>query len=123
MRRPSRIVIIWLFLLFLPTILLAQSSTTGYANLNRKPDAGYYLTPGHILKFWFEEEYSVAEGTSLTYRVLDSANKVIANPSSLTVKQGYNQFDLDVSGLSPSYYLLEVSNAKAEKWYLRFKVE
>jgi hypothetical protein len=123
MRRPSRIVIIWLFFLFLPTILLSQSLTPGYANLSRKPDAGYYLASGRILKFWFEEEYSVAEGTSLTYKILDSTNKVVANPSSLTVKQGYNQFDLNVTALSPAYYLLEVSNAKNEKWYLRFKVE
>ena len=42
--------------------------------------------------------------------------------ASLTVENGDNRENIDVGTLAPGYYIIELSNVKNEKWYLRFQI-
>lgn len=111
-----------LFCVFTFTFESYSQSPSTFASLSRKLDAGYYTPANGTLRFLFEEEYSVAEGTPLSYKILDALNKPVTNPTVVTVERGINKCEVNVSSLTPGYYIMEVSNAKNEKWYLRFKV-
>jgi len=100
----------------------SQESPAGYASLLKKLNAGYVIPSGGSIRFWFEEEYSVAGNALLSYKILDAVNREVSGLPALAVQRGYNNFSIDVSAFSPGFYVLEVSNAKNEKWYLRFKV-
>ena len=95
-----------------------------YAELKKKPDGGYMKVIDGRLRFKYVEEYPDEDG-SLDYIIFDNLHEdVTANSGNLTpgtVSFGDNRFSLDVSGLPPGYYLLEVANEKNERNYLRFK--
>jgi hypothetical protein len=99
---------------------VASSVPPSYVSLKKKLDGGYYYPINNTIYFLFEEEYSTG-ASSLAYRVLDLRNNVQSGLTNLGIGQGVNKLQLNVGSLLAGYYVLEVSNAKSEKWYLRFK--
>jgi hypothetical protein len=93
-----------------------------YPLVKKKLDAGYYHTVRCHLKFKYDEEYNDADG-SLAYKIYDNANQLVYSNINFAVpiSYGINLCDVDLGLLSTGYYVLEVTNQKEEKWYLRFK--
>ncbi len=100
-----------------------------YATVKRKLDGGFYETNNHSIYFRFDDEYN-DQNHSLSYKVYNSANTNVAptlisntNNSALSY-YGDNRFRLDLytssGALSSGYYILEVTNEKNEKFFLRF---
>lgn len=102
-----------------------------YSMLSKTLDGGYFNTDGFELYFGFTEEYKDGDG-ALSYRVIDlSDNSIVTllgNPNnSPAVNYGDNHYRIDLydssnAPLASGYYILEVTNEKNEKWYLRFKI-
>lgn len=97
-----------------------------YFNLSRKNKGEFYLVSDDVLRFKYFEEYfvgtSVDEFGDLEYKIyalptLDQQQGLAVLP----VAYGENKYDLDISVITDGYYLMEVSNDKNEKWYLRFR--
>lgn len=83
-----------------------------------------YLTH---LYFYYDEEYATADA-GLNYKVYkaDAPLVPVLNHTiqPLTeIEYGDNRYTLDVSDLQAGVYVLEITNNKSEKFYLRFKVE
>ncbi len=96
----------------------------GYAILDRKLNAGFYLTVKQHLWFQYNEEYS---NTSVLNAVVYGENQTVVHtiPSQTITKVGANYYDLDLTTLLPvlnpnKFYVLEVTNSKNEKFLLRF---
>lgn len=92
-----------------------------YVKLQKKLDGSCYISTGNKLYFTLDNEYSV---TGLNYAVYDY--KRITYPSlpitSTTMNNGDNRYTLTVTTLpTTAFYVLEVTNQKKEKLYLRFK--
>jgi len=116
-----------------PFALIYKQITGGYAELKRKLDGGYFIVPKGTLYFKFDDEYN-SGSPHLTYQLyngsrqdlsasLISYDPVSSNPVTI---YGDNRFGLDMStsggALSSGYYVLEVTNEKSEKRYLRVKM-
>lgn len=102
-----------------------------YATLSKTPGGGYYTTDGSVLYFGFAEEYNDANSKlSFSVRKLSNDASVSLLGSSANTPAntyGYNRFKIDLydntnTPLASGYYMLEVTNDKNEKWYLRFKI-
>lgn len=114
-----------------PLTIAYQKVNKSYAVLSKTPAGGYYTTDGAVLSFGFDEEYKDANNL-LTYSVTristDRSVTLINNSFNLaSVSYGNNLYKIDLydSGNTPlasGYYMLEVTNEKNEKWYLRFKI-
>lgn len=103
-----------------------------YAVLQKSlPTGGYHTTDGYVLYFSFEEEYD-DQDDDLTFTVTrlstDRAVTVLTTPANNpAVYYGNNRYKLDLydtnnTPLATGYYMLEVTNEKNEKAYLRFKI-
>lgn len=97
-----------------------------YAELSSKKENKSYEMKEEKLCFRFLEEYRVPGSAVLSYRILDLQNNTYLNTQGLPglpVKNGNNMLIMDLSSLgltAGDYYLLEVSNIKREKSYLKF---
>lgn len=85
-----------------------------------KPYMGY-------LYFYYDEEY-IPSGQGLNYKVYKDNNPLttVLDPviQPLTeIEYGDNRYVLKTTSLSVGFYVLEITNNKQEKFYLRFKVE
>lgn len=98
------------------------ASTLAYVGLKRKLTGGYYqvVSGEDVLRVKYDEEYMDEDG-NLNFNIKNNAGSIQTIPSE-TVVYGDNRLDLDVSGLSAGYYILEVENDKNESFYLRFKI-
>jgi len=116
-----------------PFALIYKQITGGYAELKRKLDGGYFIVPKGTLYFKFDDEYN-SGSPHLTYQLYNgsrqdlSASLISYDPASsnpVTI-YGDNRFGLDMAtsggALSSGYYVLEVTNEKSEKRYLRVKM-
>lgn len=79
------------------------------------------------LYFYYDEEYATSDA-GLNYKVYkaDAPLVPVLNHTiqPLTeIEYGDNRYTLDVSDLQAGVYVLEITNNKSEKFYLRFKVE
>ncbi len=99
-----------------------------YAHLERKLDGSTIHTIGKQLGFRFWEEYSVTE-VPLEYRIIDpiSNNEVYNNADGSAAPQelvSYGTQNITFNfcdfPLPSGIYVLEVTNSKRERWYLRF---
>jgi hypothetical protein len=114
-------------------IVIGQSKGkyNGYARLNRKLDGQVYEAKGASVYFSFDDEYN-DQNHYLKYKVYnaihaDVAPTLISNSNNAPLSYyGDNRFRLDLytnSGvLTAGYYILEVTNEKNEKFYLRFRL-
>lgn len=101
-----------------------------YLDLKRQVDGSFYPARLNTLGFRYMEEYLPASGT-LNYRILDRNNEDVFVTNSVTQPDvfrlvGDNKCEIDLSthrSILPSgYYILEVTNDKNEKRYMRFRL-
>lgn len=91
-----------------------------FAKLEKKLTGVNYKPIQNKFYFYFEEDYS---GSSvLDYKVLNSSRQVILSNSAtlLTKEYGDNRYNLNVGTIPTGSYILEITNEKNEKFYLRF---
>lgn len=104
-----------------------------YAILAKNIDGGFYdittaRNPNYAgkLNFKFDDEY-VANGNTLDYKVYNMNRQLILTIPSLSVAYKDNRYSINLAALAPfnsnlnSYYVLEVTDKKGEKTFLRFK--
>jgi hypothetical protein len=102
-----------------------------YAVLKKEIDAGFFdLTParnpiyGSVLNFLFEEEY-INNGVNLQYRILRMDRTLVSGIPTQSVAYKENRYSINLSSLGLSatnaFYILEATDKKGEKSYLRFK--
>lgn len=98
-----------------------------YAKLERQLTGTKYKVYLNKFYFFYDEEY--ASTASLSYKVYDKNNTVVLSTSTQVLTQtvgavnreyGDNRYSLDVNSIDPGAYILEVTNEKGEKFYLRF---
>lgn len=114
-----------------PITICYAAVSKSYATMGRTPGAGFHTTDGNVLYFSFEEEYKDANGL-LSYSIIslstDRPVTLTANGlNTAAVAYGNNRYRIDLydntnTPLASGYYMLEVTNDKNEKWYLRFKI-
>lgn len=94
-----------------------------YIEPKRELEGGYYVLPDdNVLRFEFYEEYAL--GSNLSFKIWDSNGDDITDFYGLILSEVYgdNRLDLTIpTGVSPGFYILEITNDKGENWYLRFK--
>jgi hypothetical protein len=103
----------------------------GYSELKKDLDGDYFNVLNNQLWFKYIEKYS--DGGVLNYQIYDYArNKMVSAASLTSPKVGANFYQLDLKTITSfnakdftkeenTYYILEVLNAKGEKFQLRFK--
>jgi hypothetical protein len=114
-----------------PFVIAQYKNTQPYVVLKRKLDGGFYTTTKSTIRYKFDDEYNNSGNAVLTYKVYDATNSniqptLVTTPNNNPVPvYGDNRFTLDLfsqsTTLASGYYILEVTNDKAEKWYLRIK--
>ncbi len=97
-----------------------------YVTLRNKTESGIYYVSDNKLYFKFEEEYN---NSKLVFSVFDEKHNDVTGAikddnkkTSQSLGQGTNLYSLDVSKIKDhsQTYILEVINAKSEKFYLKF---
>jgi hypothetical protein len=110
-------------------VTIGSKTNRSYAMLKAQLDGGYYRAKNERLYFKYDGEYNSG---SLNYKVYNSSHQVISNGCPFNPIQkiyGDNRYILNFSlsgctGFSTNkMYILEVTNEKNEKFYLRFKYE
>lgn len=91
-----------------------------YAKLEKTLRGVNYPTCTNQLYFYYEEEYTAS--TTLKYSIRNAMNQEVLSSTTipLTKEYGDNRYELAVSSLFPGTYILEVTNEKNERFYLRF---
>lgn len=97
---------------------IVKPTNVQYGVLKKQLDGGYVQAVGNNLYFQYNEEYGTT-GT-VSYKIYDQSNTVVLSNNNVTKQYGDNRYPVNVSGLT-GFYVLEVTNVKNEKWYLRFK--
>jgi len=114
-------------------IAVSKPAYRGYATLKKKLDGNYYQA-SNSLWFKFDDEYNESSSVliqPLNYRVIETntnadVSLILSSRNLQSAIYGDNRFRLDLydsnnQPLAAGYYVLEVTNEKGEKWYLRFK--
>lgn len=100
-----------------------------YAELKRSLDAGYYPARAHKVRFRYDEDYQPLNG-ELKFKIYNKQQVEVLSANnisiSLNIKAGDNKLELDLSPhvavFTAGFYVLEVTNDKNEKRFLRFKL-
>jgi hypothetical protein len=114
---------VWQFTIAKNDIKPDSANTPGsFAILKKKVDAGFYQAYEQ-LNFMFEGEYVAGK---LHFKLFnDNGEDITPKKLKLSEKYGDNRYSIDlrqVTEISNSqFYTLEVTNAKDEKFYLRFQ--
>lgn len=111
-----------------------NSECMSHAELKRKLDGGYSYAITGKLKFTLDEEYE-QDGNYLAFKIYDKNHLVLESSdmdgtllngsvTPLPLKFDDNRWTLDISAIpgimKEEYYILETSNNKGDKRYLRF---
>lgn len=96
-----------------------------FAKLERKLTGVKYEPYLNHLYFYYDEEYATPN-EELSYKVFTVSDQInpIMDPTNQSLSQieyGDNRYTLDVSSLAVGTYILEVTNNKKEKFFLRFQ--
>ncbi len=95
-----------------------------FVELHKKTDGGYHLVKTDALLFRYNEKYFTGDNTKLSYNVYNSTGNTVSMPlDNDQVKYGNNYYVARTNGLAEGFYILEVTGAKGDKWYLRFKIK
>ena len=102
-----------------------NTPTAYFARLHKEEGAAYVLCNG-ILRFEYTNEINSNEVGIKIIDISSAARKqIVLDSSTYTVRMGQNFMQLDLRDtpgmISKHMYLLELRNAKQEKWYLRFE--
>ena len=93
-----------------------------YYLLKKQLDGGFYVLTGKNkkLRFKYEEKYNSG---ILNYRIMDKTRSTVSLGSTLTRIPNTNLYSINIPFTQPAgYYYLEVTTAKGEVLYLRFKI-
>lgn len=119
---------IWQFSLFDDPFPIGRSDNS-FAELNPIPGSFIYIAENMKLKIRYEEEYNLPSSfQNINFKIFDFKGNVIVQNvctgvTPCIINKGINYITLNTQTLGlvkGSFYLLEVSNLKNEKWYLRF---
>lgn len=105
-----------------------------YSQLKKELDAGYALTVGGTLRFYFDETYMIAPGKYLPLKIYGTNHQVLAYvtlegtvvtgtivPQAYTFDDNRRTVSLTSLGLvNNQQYILEAETSKGEKRYLKF---
>ncbi|PKP22731.1 MAG: hypothetical protein CVU05_02595 [Bacteroidetes bacterium HGW-Bacteroidetes-21] len=93
-----------------------------YCLLTKKKDGGLIYVD-NTLSFRFDEEYNTLPTSKLNFQIKNSTNQVQIDSNSLnvSVKYGYNKYDIDISSLPLGDYILEVTDDHKVKYFMNFK--
>lgn len=120
---------IWVFKIPLSPINF-NIPDNGYVELTPTPGAFIYLAKNNKLFVRYDEEYNLpSTHANLQYKIYDYKGRVIVqnsctgvSPCVISSEVNYILFNLTTLGLeSGKFYLLEVSNLKGEKLYVKFR--
>jgi hypothetical protein len=115
---------------------IAVKNSAGFASLERKLSDAYYNSRG-VFYFKFEDEYDFNNGTTnkhvLSYKLLNAQNQDMAPAiqsymasNNLRSEFGDNRFMINLAtssgALAAGYYVLEVTDEKGQKWFLRIRI-
>lgn len=99
-----------------------------YAELGMDPESFVYKAKNMKLLIKYDEEYVLPNGyTNLNYQVYDHTGRVVASSATggqFPISKGANYIGLNCTQLGlqqNQVYLLEITNLKNEKRYLRFR--
>lgn len=96
------------------------SNSIKYAELYSKLDGGYYKVEDDKLRFHYEEQYQDLDG-NLDYKITLTGENINFSLPAQAVTYGNNYYEIDLTSIQvPGYFILEVTNEKNEKQYLRF---
>jgi|GEM_PF-2895406 len=108
-----------------PTLMVKFRTRKDYCELKEKPDGSLYNVYS-LLRFRYVEKYTDADGqlNYTIYRIQNQDPVLTSGTIPLTVQLGDNRYALNLinAGLLPGVYMLEVTNEKKEKSYLRFNL-
>lgn len=101
-------------------------STNVYAKLKKRLDGGYVTVRDNKLKFKYIEDYDIPTDVNdlLNYTIHDwHGSTVTSGPvaPSTTKELGVNWYSITLNLTHKEFYTLEVTDAKGEKYYLRFQ--
>jgi len=100
------------------------SSLDGFSPVKKKLDGGYIEIEELTLKFVYTEKYSVETGKKLDYKIYDFQGTEVNNLPNLDISFGENRLSIVFTEgqiSNDSFYTLEITDQKGEKWYLKFK--
>jgi hypothetical protein len=107
-------------LVLTPIVIIPKLLASQYHKLKRELDGGFLLAKNKRIFFSYEEEYN---NGSLNYRILNSRRVPLTSLPSKVRQYGTNQYSVVFpSNTTPAVYYLEVTNAKGENFYMRFKL-
>ena len=113
---------IWDFKLVKDSVKLKPIDSS-YALLKKNQEGGYCLA-NRYLNFEYRGVYNNEK--ELNFQIYDDHMRVIKRPGKKYIKQhGINQYSIDLSDYKHvkknNFYILQVSDEKGQKYYLRFK--
>jgi hypothetical protein len=96
-----------------------------FVRLHKQEDAAYVLCNG-LLRFEYTNDINANEVEVKVYDISSASRKPVALPDEkLPVQPGQNYMQLDLRSsagmMGKHMYLLELRNAKNERWYLKFE--
>src|SRR3989338_13869 len=96
-----------------------------YIKLERKLTGLKYTSKYGKIYFAYDNEYA-SDSSNLSYSIFSVENRISpvisSGTSALSLVYGYNNIELRVSSLTTGeIYILEVTNDRGEKWFLRFE--
>ncbi|OFZ08397.1 MAG: hypothetical protein A3D92_21620 [Bacteroidetes bacterium RIFCSPHIGHO2_02_FULL_44_7] len=96
-----------------------------YIKLERKLTGLKYTSKYGKIYFAYDNEYA-SDSSNLSYSIFSVENRISpvisSGTSALSLVYGYNNIELSVSSLTTGeIYILEVTNDRGEKWFLRFE--
>lgn len=102
-------------------------------DLKRELDGSYYYADLDVVRFRYVEEYNVdPNAIALSYKVYDKNQQDVFALNSIQAPSvvrsyGDNRLELNLkahrSSIPAGFYVLEVTNAKQEKRYIRFRLD
>lgn len=109
--------------LALPVLLLSTCHPPHqYARLSPEL-SGSYVSSKNKLRFQLDKVYSDPLN-SVDYTIVDYRQRIVQSETDMHLYfYGDNRVVLDVRSLCNGFYVLEVSNLKNEKEYLRFRLD
>jgi hypothetical protein len=97
-----------------------------YAPLVRQLENDVFRVRGNNLQFIYDEQYEVVADATLNYVIYDAQNVSITMQNPISIKRGLNK--ITIASISSKVggsgvYIMEVTNSKNEKSYLRFSIQ
>jgi hypothetical protein len=97
-----------------------------YAEVRDVLDDSYIYAFNSKVSFKYDEKNAVSTNTPVTFVVYNPSYQPMSVPNNLVKNYGSNYLTLDLVGyafIQNQYYILEITNEKGEKSFLRFKFQ